>query len=134
MATEATSKGRKGRPNYPIEFKKQLAQAACEPGVSVAKLAMQHGVNANMVFKWRRRYQAGQFDASTPSASFLPVRLQSESAAVQTLPPCADSSAVPDALAAGGTIEIRFAQAVIRVQGHVDIGALGVVLASLKQC
>ena len=32
---------RKGRPNHPLEFKRQLAELACEPGISVAKLALE---------------------------------------------------------------------------------------------
>jgi transposase len=40
----------KGRPNYPIEFKRRLAAAACKAGVSVSKLAMANGVNTNTVF------------------------------------------------------------------------------------
>ncbi|MGQ0528472.1 MAG: transposase [Panacagrimonas sp.] len=31
----------------------QLAKASCEPGISVAKLAQSHGLNTNMLFKWR---------------------------------------------------------------------------------
>ncbi|MDB5794354.1 MAG: putative transposase [Noviherbaspirillum sp.] len=132
MATEAISKGCKGRPNYPGEFKKQLAQATCQPGVSVAKLALQHGINANMLFKWRRRYQAEQFDALAPPAAFLPVTLASEQTTVTSAPiPPADSGAL--SAAAAGTIEIRFAKAVVRVQGHVDIAVLGPVLASLNR-
>ena len=49
---------RKGRPNYPIDFKRHLAVLACEPAISVAKLALEHGINANMLFKWRRHYRA----------------------------------------------------------------------------
>jgi len=134
LATEALSKGRKGRPNYPYEFKKQLAQAACQPGVSVAKLALQHGVNANMLFKWRRRYRAGQFDASPPPATFLPVTLQSEPTTVAApVSQCQEPSSASEASSLEGTIEIRFAQAVVRVQGHVDIAVLGTVLSSLNR-
>jgi transposase len=134
LATEALSKGRKGRPNYPYEFKKQLAQAACQPGVSVAKLALQHGVNANMLFKWRRRYRAGQFDASPPPATFLPVTLQSEPTTVaDPVSQCQEPGSASEASSLDGTIEIRFAQAVVRVQGHVDIAVLGTVLSSLNR-
>ena len=45
---------RKGRPNHPLEFKRRLAAVACDAAVSVAKLALEHGVNANLLFKWRR--------------------------------------------------------------------------------
>src|SRR5258706_401287 len=50
---------RKGRPNYAPEFRREVVIAACEPGISVAKLAQSHGLNPNMVFKWRRQYLAG---------------------------------------------------------------------------
>ncbi len=43
----------KGRLNYDVAFKKQLAVAACAPGISVARLALEHGINANMLHKWR---------------------------------------------------------------------------------
>ncbi|WP_338761275.1 transposase [Massilia sp. METH4] len=36
-----------------------MAQQAFEPGVSVAQLALQHQLNSNMVFKWRRQLCAG---------------------------------------------------------------------------
>lgn len=54
---------RKGCPNRAIEFKRGIAAAACAPGISVAKLALEHSVNANLLFKWRREYQAGKFGA-----------------------------------------------------------------------
>lgn len=44
-----------GRSNYAWEFRERLAAAACEPGVSVAKLARENFINANMLFTWRRR-------------------------------------------------------------------------------
>lgn len=50
----ATPGRRKGRPNYPIEFKRQLAQACCDPAASVSRLALEHGINANMLFKCKR--------------------------------------------------------------------------------
>src|SRR5471030_2870115 len=51
---------RTGRPNYARELRERLAAAACEPGVSVAKLARENGINANMLFTWRRKYLAEQ--------------------------------------------------------------------------
>ncbi|MBM5594719.1 transposase [Burkholderia pseudomallei] len=45
--------GRKGRPNHSAEFRRRLAMTACEPGISVAKLAREHGLNANLVFTCR---------------------------------------------------------------------------------
>nr|WP_322787813.1 transposase [Paraburkholderia bannensis] len=60
QSAEKTPGTRTGRPNYPRELRERLAAAACEPGVSVAKLARENGINANMLFTWRRRYLADQ--------------------------------------------------------------------------
>jgi transposase len=67
---------RTGRPNYPRELRDRLAAAACEPGVSVAKLARGNGINANMLSTWRRRYLA---DQQARSAGLIPVVLLSDS-------------------------------------------------------
>ncbi|MFU1741947.1 transposase, partial [Escherichia coli] len=40
---------RKGCPNYPPEFKQQLVAASCEPGISISKLALENGINANLL-------------------------------------------------------------------------------------
>ncbi|KAB0644791.1 transposase [Burkholderia latens] len=63
MTTEAPKRiGRKGVPNHPLEFRREMARLACEPGVSVARSAMAHGLNANLVFKWRGSFRAGEYD------------------------------------------------------------------------
>jgi transposase-like protein len=36
---------------------RRLAAAACDPAVSLARLALEHGINANLLFKWRRQYR-----------------------------------------------------------------------------
>ncbi|MZZ31303.1 transposase, partial [Escherichia coli] len=32
----------------------QLVAASCEPGISISKLALENGINANLLFKWRQ--------------------------------------------------------------------------------
>ena len=56
--SEVRVSNRKGRPNYPLAYKREVAMAACAPNVSVAKVALAHGLNTNMVFKWRRERNA----------------------------------------------------------------------------
>jgi transposase len=67
-----------GSRNHPLEFKRRLAEAACVPGVSVSKLALEHGLNVNMVFRWRRLYRAGHFGAPevTNDSLLLPVMVE----------------------------------------------------------
>ena len=70
LATEAPKRrSRRGIPNYPLEFRRQLAKLACEPGVSVARLAMEHGLNPNLVFKWHRVLRAVTLSRPTMSQS-----------------------------------------------------------------
>ncbi|HFX4545398.1 TPA: transposase [Escherichia coli] len=55
MQKNVTPGRRKGCPNYPPEFKQLLVAASCEPGISISKLALENGINANLLFKWRQR-------------------------------------------------------------------------------
>ncbi|MGF6483339.1 IS66-like element accessory protein TnpA [Paraburkholderia sp. JPY419] len=118
---------RTGRPNY---LRERLAAAACEPGVSVSKLARENGINANMLFTWRRRYLD---DQQARSAGLIPVVLLSDT------PTEVIASAPVEAQALGakpvspvGTIEIRIGRAVVKVDGLVDADMLRIVLGSLR--
>ncbi|WP_338641801.1 transposase [Burkholderia pyrrocinia] len=41
-----------GRRRYDEKGKRALAEAALRPGVSVARPAQEHGINANLLRKW----------------------------------------------------------------------------------
>lgn len=43
---------RDGRRRYDKQAKAELVQACLKPGVSVARVALEHGVNANLLRKW----------------------------------------------------------------------------------
>lgn len=118
---------RKGRPNHDPEFRRRLAAAACEPGVSVAQLARENGINANMLFTWRSRYRA-QLQAET--TSLIPVAVVHETPPARVVPP--EASGVSHPTPRSGTIEIRFGGVVVKVDGVVDADTLRVVLGSLR--
>ena len=40
--------------HHPEEFKRAVIAACCEPGASVAGIAMANGINANQVRRWMR--------------------------------------------------------------------------------
>lgn len=123
MDTEVESGNRKGRPNYSPEFKHQLAVAACVPGVSVSKLAQDHGINTNMLFKWRRDLRAGLLTGPvTGDTRLLPVVLKPSS------PPAKLASGASRASA----IEITIADATVRVCAGTDAALLRLVLQSLR--
>jgi transposase len=117
LAGEAEQKKRRRSTNYPLEFKRRLAQQACDESVSVAQLAMQHGLNTNMVFRWRRQLRAGLLGTAT---QFLPVALTTE--------PKQPAGGAGSA----GSIEIRLGQATICIRGTPDPATLALVLQGLR--
>ncbi|MCX9157275.1 transposase [Niveibacterium sp. 24ML] len=130
MDTDSKAASRKGRPNHPIDFKHTLAEQACAPGVSVAKLALAHGLNANMLFRWRREYRAGKFGAA--------VALKADVAAARTtalpalIPVIAPATSVPsEPQAPTASIEIVLGRVTVRVHGEVSRSALRTVLECL---
>ena len=131
LDTELRPGNRKGRPNYPVEFKRRIAAAACEAGVSVSKPAMANAVNANMVFKWRRELRAGLFDdAPAGVTELLPVVLAA--APAQVASDAATAPRPPSPGTALAMIEIVIADAVVRVHGSADAVMLATIFQSLR--
>lgn len=66
------------RRRHAAELKKQVLAACAEPGASVAQVALTHGLNANLVHKWRRTVDRGSADPrhGTRQAEFIPVALE----------------------------------------------------------
>jgi transposase len=64
---------KKTRRRYDAELKQQILSQCAEPGASVASIALSHGINANVVHKWRR--QSGGALPAVNAAAFVPVRL-----------------------------------------------------------
>lgn len=123
---------RKGRLNYDAEFKRKLAAAACEAGVSVARLALEHGINANMLHKWRRRYLAGMAAQADPiPAQFLPVSVVHAKNPIDDQPihsPHPIKASLSSQPMLPGAIEIKFGGAIVRIQGAVEASVLAAVL------
>ena len=53
---QVVSRSRDGRRRYDEKGKRALVEAALRPGISVARLAQEHGVNANLLRKWITKY------------------------------------------------------------------------------
>jgi transposase len=58
------------RRRHSKELKDLILAECAAPGASVAKVAMAHGVNANLVHKWRRQTEA---IGNPAAAAFVPV-------------------------------------------------------------
>ncbi len=46
-----------GRCRYAPEAKHELVEACLQPGISVARMALEHGINANLLRKWINQYR-----------------------------------------------------------------------------
>ena len=63
------------RRRYSREFKLQVLAECDGLGASVAKVAMSHGINANIVHRWRLVNRKAQSPTPMVSNQFVPVRM-----------------------------------------------------------
>ncbi len=100
----------------------------------MAKLAQAHGLNSNMVFKWRRQLKAGLFNGvANGTTVLLPVTLPDVPAG-ETDPSASALHLVEphrDSAPAASGIEIELNGARVRVTGMVDPVQLRLVLRCL---
>ncbi len=93
-----------GRCVYDAGAKRELVTRCLQPGVSVAGMALAHGVNANLLRKWitqRDRPRSARGLETLPS--MLPVKVRSEPKPTEA--PTAES--VLEVVLPGGTIRMR---------------------------
>lgn len=118
LASELETGRRRRSTNYPLEFKRRLAEQACDESVSVAQLALEHGLNTNMLFRWRRQLRAGVLDVQP---ALLPV----------TLAPTCEASALENG--PGGEIEVVLGDARLCIRGKPDPTTLQLVIQGLRR-
>ena len=76
-----------------LEEKRRIVAEAMQPGVSVAAVARQHGVNANLLFGWCRLHRRGLLDPGVDATpALLPVKITEP-----TLTPSRRSTPTPKA-------------------------------------
>lgn len=110
-----------------LEQKRRIVEETLVEGASVAQIARAHGVNANLVFNWRKLYRAGQL-CGRGGNKLLPVRVTGE----DTPRPSTPQDLTPIASSAG-TIYIQLQDAQVRVEGSADPGLVRAVLESLTR-
>jgi transposase len=94
-----TSEKAATRRRYSATTKAQVVAECAEPGASVAKIAMAHRINANVVHRWRKLARGGDVKAAPKAGEFIALPLTMAPAPV---PPTASASAVP-----GPRVELR---------------------------
>ena len=72
-----TQANHKTRRRHSAHLKQQILAECAQPGASVASVALSHGINANVVHKWRRLAHGPSLDLHVPT--FVPVALPAPS-------------------------------------------------------
>ena len=114
-------------------FKDDLIAQSLAPGVSVAAIAMKGGVNANLLFKWRRERVRAKVVSAPAAGTLLPVCVIPDIESMPISQPRASGGAAVSSSAHPGVIEIEIAGAQLRLRGAVDEIVLGRVLRALRQ-
>src|SRR5438034_5214147 len=121
------------RRQHEREFKEDLIAQSLVPGASVAAIAMKGGINANLLFKWRREHVRAKTESAPAAATLLPVCVVEEAEPAPTSQSPTVGGAVVSRSARPGVIEIEIAGAQLRLRGAVDETTLGSVLRALRQ-
>ena len=100
---------KKTRRRYSSEQKAQVLAECGEPGASVAKVAMAHGINANVVHRWRQLSQDEALTGIAKTGEFIALPLP--------------APAVPAAVAADVRVELRRGPVSINVIWPVSAAA-----------
>jgi len=110
---------RDGRCVYDREAKQELVRRCQQPGVLVARMALAHGLNANLLRKWITTATRRGASSSKTAPALLPVTTVAESvSAVRT---------------SDGYLEVVLPSGSVRVHGRVSADALRVAIDCLSR-
>lgn len=113
----------------------RIVELVMQPGASIARVAQEHGVNANMVHYWRKLYREGRLgENKANSVHLLPVSVSEPPvAAVVESVTRLSSPATPMASSCSGSIYIEFPKIHLRIESGADAALLRLVLESLRR-
>ncbi|EGO4468365.1 TPA: IS66 family insertion sequence hypothetical protein [Escherichia coli] len=126
----------KGGLNYPPEFKQRLIEASFQPGVSISRLALDNGINANLLFKWRQKQRQGKIKLSSSESGresqLIPVTID---AGLPTAPANEPLTARPSVIPEIHNIscEITFRNGTLRLNGAVNENLLSLLIQELRR-
>lgn len=110
-------------------FKRKILELIEQPGASVAAVALEHGVNANLVFKWRRaKLERKRTPRATHQPALLPVSVGSQESFLTVAAPEPDRTVRKE-----GFIEVEIGGARVLLRGSVDPASVRSVLMALRE-
>ena len=127
------------RRQHERSFKAELVRQCLVPGASVAAVALAGGINANLLFKWRRDHLRSMRPngSSSASAVLVPVQVAQDvdgsSQSLALAPAAPATTAVTQRVTRGTSIiELDIAGVQLRLRGLVDEASLCSVLRALR--
>jgi transposase len=78
---DGSDTSRPRRRSWPTAEKRKIIAESFAPGASVAQVAQRYGLNANMLFTWRRQFQP-TLPASLDAAQLVPVLISPEPSSI----------------------------------------------------
>lgn len=122
------------RRRFTLEQKRAIVEQSTKPGASVSRVAREHGVNTNQVFKWRRLHERGLLGVGRKAVSMLPVKIEdSPVSAGRIVIHAQDAEGKRPRATKTGSIEIELQGGRVTVRGVVDRAALRVVIKMLSR-
>ena len=86
------------RRSYSPQFKAHLVDVCERPGASVAALAREHGINANILHRWRKehrqRMQSSDAESRRVDHHEVDIDIDIDTRATTAMPSCAQTGAV----------------------------------------
>ena len=123
---------KQSRRQHDRTFKEELVRQSMEPGASVSAISLRNGINANMLFKWRREHLRAAGQRAAPTV-LLPVEVTPQTDVITVPAPIVPATPAPKPPPRNGVIELEFAGAQLRLRGAVDEDSLCLVLRALRQ-
>jgi transposase len=120
-SVKAGGKGRRYQ-RHSLELKRRIVEQTLAPGASVARIAREHGINANQVFNWRKLYQEGSLGED---AKLLPVNV------IVPTRTTAPSAIAATARTTPGRLWLESPKGCLSIDGQPDPVALRLVLEHL---
>jgi transposase len=77
IMNDRVTRGARGRREHSPELKRELVERSLLPGASVSAIALEAGINANLLFTWRRAHRSSAEQTPGPSTPvLLPVSIE----------------------------------------------------------
>jgi len=117
---------RDGRCRYDPQVKQELIRQCMMPGVSVARMAMQHGINANLLRTWITKSQSSKAitvqravceTAARDAQAFIPVQVEAGASSAAVAMPTKACGAASKSPAVSMRIQVQLPNGI-----SVDLG------------